>query len=68
MNTYARLAQAINFTGAQNKIAVNSAAERVAVNCGKNACTGTWDWSALSVTGGKAGKITNFSGIKNFTQ
>lgn len=31
-------------------------------------CTGSWDWSALKVTGGKAGPITNFSGIKNFSQ
>ncbi|KAI0342390.1 endo-polygalacturonase PG1 [Trametopsis cervina] len=58
----------INFVGAQNSISVNSDAQRVAVNCGKGACTGTWDWSALSVTGGSAGPITNFNGIENFSQ
>ncbi|CAL1709785.1 unnamed protein product [Somion occarium] len=30
--------------------------------------SGSWDWSALTVTGGSAGKIVNFSGIKNFSQ
>ena len=29
---------------------------------------GTWDWSALSVTGGSAGEIVNFSGIEGFSQ
>ncbi|KAI0766299.1 endo-polygalacturonase PG1 [Irpex lacteus] len=57
----------INFTGAENTIAVNSDAQRVAVNCGSGACTGTWDWSALTVTGGEAGTI-NYSGIENFSQ
>ncbi|KAL1948382.1 hypothetical protein VTO73DRAFT_12457 [Trametes versicolor] len=58
----------VNFVGATNSLTVNSDAERVAVNCGSGSCTGTWDWSALKVTGGKAGPITNFSGIKNFSQ
>ncbi|KAF8600031.1 pectin lyase-like protein [Ceratobasidium sp. AG-I] len=49
----------IAFTG-NNNIAVVDAAQRVAVNCGK----GTWDWTGLTVTGGKAGKIYNFKGIK----
>ncbi|CDO68615.1 Glycoside Hydrolase Family 28 protein [Trametes cinnabarina] len=59
-------------------LTVNSDAERVAVNCGSGSCTGqhllqilhpgTWDWSALKVTGGSAGPIVNFSGIKNFSQ
>ncbi|KAI0791467.1 endo-polygalacturonase PG1 [Irpex lacteus] len=56
----------INFTGSKNSISVASGATRVAVNCGSG-CSGTWDWSALSVSGGKAGKI-NYSGIKNFSQ
>ncbi|CAE6365837.1 unnamed protein product [Rhizoctonia solani] len=43
----------INFTGSTNNIAVTSSAQRVAVNCGTG-CTGTWDWSKLTVTGGKA--------------
>lgn len=29
---------------------------------------GTWDWSALKVSGGTAGKIVNFSGITGFSQ
>ncbi|CAE7230868.1 unnamed protein product [Rhizoctonia solani] len=46
-----------------NNIAVTSDAQRVAVNCGSK-CTGTWDWSGLTVTGGKAGKVYNYKGIK----
>ena len=26
---------------------------------------GTWDWTGLTVTGGKAGKIYNYAGIKS---
>ncbi|KAI0657550.1 endo-polygalacturonase PG1 [Cubamyces menziesii] len=59
---------AVNFVGATNTLTVNSDAMRVAVNCGSGSCTGTWDWSALKVSGGSAGPITNFSGIKNFSQ
>ncbi|OSD00513.1 glycoside hydrolase family 28 protein [Trametes coccinea BRFM310] len=58
----------VNFVGSTNSLTVNSDAERVAVNCGSGSCTGTWDWSALKVTGGSAGPIVNFSGIKNFSQ
>ncbi|CUA74723.1 polygalacturonase [Rhizoctonia solani] len=54
----------INFTGAKNTIAVTSSATRVAVNCGSK-CTGTWDWSALTVTGGKSADTKyRYSGIK----
>ncbi|KAF5328856.1 hypothetical protein D9619_011708 [Psilocybe cf. subviscida] len=58
----------VNFAAPTSTIAVASSAQRVAVNCGKNACTGTWNWSNLKVTGGVAGKITNFSGITGFSQ
>ncbi|KIP05617.1 glycoside hydrolase family 28 protein [Phlebiopsis gigantea 11061_1 CR5-6] len=58
----------INFTGSKTTISVESGAERVAVNCGSGACTGTWDWSELSVSGGSAGKITNFSGISGYSE
>ncbi|KAF7798178.1 hypothetical protein EIP86_009395 [Pleurotus ostreatoroseus] len=58
----------INFVGAENKISVSSGAKRVAVNCGKGSCTGTWNWANLSVSGGSAGSIVNFSGIENFSQ
>ncbi|CUA78524.1 polygalacturonase [Rhizoctonia solani] len=54
----------INFTGSLNNIAVTSSAQRVAVNCGTG-CTGTWDWSQLTVTGGKAADSKyRYSGIK----
>ncbi|KAL4248574.1 glycosyl hydrolase 28 family protein [Abortiporus biennis] len=58
----------VNFVGATNTLTVNSGAQRVAVNCGSGSCTGSWDWSSLKVSGGSAGKIVNFSGIKNFAQ
>ncbi|CAE6437459.1 unnamed protein product [Rhizoctonia solani] len=54
----------INFNGSQNTIAVASGAQRVAVNCGPK-CSGTWDWSKLTVTGGKAADSKfRYSGIK----
>ncbi|KAF8747912.1 Glycosyl hydrolases family 28 [Rhizoctonia solani] len=46
-----------------NNIAVTSDAQRVAVDCGAG-CTGSWDWSGLKVTGGKAGKVYNYKNIK----
>jgi len=49
----------VSFSGAKNSFSVNSGAQQVAVNCGKGSCTGTWDWSELSVTGGEAGEIVN---------
>ncbi|CAE6476171.1 unnamed protein product [Rhizoctonia solani] len=52
-----------DITFGTNNIAVTSNAQRVAVNCGSK-CTGTWDWSGLKVTGGKAGKVYNYKGIK----
>ncbi|EIN14654.1 endo-polygalacturonase PG1 [Punctularia strigosozonata HHB-11173 SS5] len=57
----------VNFIGDTNNIAVASDAVRVAVNCGSGSCTGTWDWSALEVTGGKASEVTGFSGIENWS-
>ncbi|KAB5588849.1 Endo-polygalacturonase PG1 [Ceratobasidium theobromae] len=46
-----------------NNIAVTSSAQRVAVDCGTG-CTGNWDWSGLTVTGGKAEKVYNYKNIK----
>ncbi|KAG8951553.1 hypothetical protein FRC04_005839, partial [Tulasnella sp. 424] len=43
-----------------NTVSVDSSATRVAVNCGSGSCTGTWNWSGLTATGGKAGTI-NYS-------
>ncbi|KAI0318680.1 endo-polygalacturonase PG1 [Amylostereum chailletii] len=57
----------VNFVGSENSFTVNSDAQRVAVNCGSSSCSGTWDWSALSVSGGDAGDI-NFDGITGFSQ
>lgn len=53
----------VNFVGSTTTIAVNSGAKRVEVNCGSGACTGSWDWSKLVVTGGSAGAVSGFSGI-----
>ncbi|KAF8149563.1 polygalacturonase [Crassisporium funariophilum] len=58
----------VNFGSPATSITVNSGAERVAVNCGKGSCTGSWNWSNLKVSGGVAGAITNFAGISGFTQ
>jgi len=49
----------VSFTGS-NTISVNSGAKRVEVNCGSSStCTGTWNFSGLTVTGGSAGAIKN---------
>ncbi|KDN35562.1 hypothetical protein RSAG8_11477, partial [Rhizoctonia solani AG-8 WAC10335] len=54
----------INFNGSQNNIAVTDKAQRVAVNCGSK-CSGNWDWSKLTVTGGKAADSKfRYSGVK----
>nr|1K5C_A Chain A, Endopolygalacturonase [Chondrostereum purpureum]1KCC_A Chain A, ENDOPOLYGALACTURONASE [Chondrostereum purpureum]1KCD_A Chain A, ENDOPOLYGALACTURONASE [Chondrostereum purpureum] len=45
----------VNFTGGATTIKVNNAATRVTVECGN--CSGNWNWSQLTVTGGKAGTI-----------
>ncbi|KAF5343851.1 hypothetical protein D9758_015878 [Tetrapyrgos nigripes] len=49
----------ITFAGT-NTVSVNSAADRVDINCGStSSCTGTWNFAGLKVTGGKAGTIKN---------
>ncbi|TFK74073.1 polygalacturonase [Pluteus cervinus] len=58
----------INFSSSESKIAVNSGADQVAVNCGSGSCQGKWNWADLTVTGGEDGPITNFTGIENFSQ
>ena len=57
----------VNFIGSETTLEVDSDAMQVAVNCGVGACTGTWDWSSLKVSGGEAGEVINFSGIEGFT-
>ncbi|KAL8293543.1 hypothetical protein RQP46_000244 [Phenoliferia psychrophenolica] len=49
----------VSFTGALTTVAVTSKAKQVYVLCGSTACTGTWDWSKLSTSGGSAGSISN---------
>jgi len=49
----------VNFVSPTSTITVDSGAQQVAVNCGAGACTGTWNWANLKVSGGVAGKITN---------
>ncbi|KAK0198145.1 glycoside hydrolase family 28 protein [Armillaria mellea] len=47
----------ISFTGAATTVAVDSDAKRLTVDCG--ACSGTWDFSALTITGGAKGTIVS---------
>ncbi|KAJ3789849.1 glycoside hydrolase family 28 protein [Lentinula aff. detonsa] len=43
-----------------NTVSVNSDADRVDINCGSlSSCSGTWDFSGLTVTGGVEGTILN---------
>lgn len=55
----------INFVGTTNNVAVASGAKEVFVLCGSGSCQGTWDWSALKVSGGSKGSM-NFA-VKGFT-
>ncbi|KAG8849146.1 hypothetical protein FRB96_000932 [Tulasnella sp. 330] len=54
----------VEFTSG-NTVSVSSGADEVDVNCGSGACTGTWNWSGLTTSGGDAGKI-NYSGITGY--
>ncbi|KIY62616.1 glycoside hydrolase family 28 protein [Cylindrobasidium torrendii FP15055 ss-10] len=45
----------INFSGTMNTIAATGDGLKVGVDCGN--CTGTWDWSALTVTSGKTSQL-----------
>ncbi|EIW78097.1 hypothetical protein CONPUDRAFT_75768 [Coniophora puteana RWD-64-598 SS2] len=58
----------ISFTGGATTIETNSSATMVAVDCGEGSCDGTWDWSGLTVSGGKTGAIDNCTVITGFTQ
>ncbi|KAG6372447.1 pectin lyase fold/virulence factor [Boletus reticuloceps] len=49
----------INFNQGSTELSVVQDAQMVAVNCGKNSCTGPWDWSDLKTSGGKIGKFQN---------
>ncbi|KAG8878348.1 hypothetical protein FRB98_006270 [Tulasnella sp. 332] len=54
----------VEFTSG-NTVSVSSGADEVDVNCGSGACTGTWNWSGLTTSGGDAGTI-NYSGITGY--
>ncbi|KZV72185.1 glycoside hydrolase family 28 protein [Peniophora sp. CONT] len=45
----------VNFTGSKTTVTTSGKYPRVGVDCGH--CTGTWDWSQLSATGGEASDI-----------
>ncbi|KIY42978.1 glycoside hydrolase family 28 protein [Fistulina hepatica ATCC 64428] len=45
----------INFTGDATTVEVGDDASRLTVDCG--ACSGTWDFSELTITGGSAGTV-----------
>ncbi|PPQ65450.1 hypothetical protein CVT26_000102 [Gymnopilus dilepis] len=49
----------VNFVSPTTTLSVNSGAQQAAVNCGSGSCTGSWNWSNLKTSGGKAGKLTN---------
>ncbi|THH01440.1 hypothetical protein EW145_g6915 [Phellinidium pouzarii] len=57
----------VNFIGTTTTLEVDSGAMQVAVNCGKGACTGNWDWASLKASGGTVGESINFDGISGFT-
>lgn len=58
----------INFNPGTTSLIASNDAYMVAVNCGSGSCTGTWDWSGLDTSGGKAGSITNNDVITGYTQ
>ncbi|KZT07138.1 glycoside hydrolase family 28 protein [Laetiporus sulphureus 93-53] len=47
----------VNFVGSPTTVTVDAGAYRVTVDCGN--CSGTWDWSELTATGGDAGTIAS---------
>ncbi|KII95065.1 glycoside hydrolase family 28 protein [Plicaturopsis crispa FD-325 SS-3] len=54
----------VTFSGT-NTVSVNSGAQEVFVLCG-TMCTGTWDWSGLTTSGGDEGS-SNYDSITGFT-
>ncbi|KAK0202299.1 glycoside hydrolase family 28 protein [Desarmillaria ectypa] len=49
----------VGFTGSATTVNVGSGAKRLTIDCGN--CSGNWDFSRLTVTGGSAGTITSTS-------
>ncbi|KIJ28307.1 glycoside hydrolase family 28 protein [Sphaerobolus stellatus SS14] len=58
---------AVNFMGSMNTISVASSATPIALNCGKGACTGTWNWSALKTSGGQPNFKANAPTISGYS-
>ncbi|KAF9018468.1 glycoside hydrolase [Hymenopellis radicata] len=56
----------ITFSGTNTVKATKSDTLEVYVLCGDGSCTGTWDWSGLTVSGGEAGSITGNPPITGF--
>ncbi|KAF8918117.1 endopolygalacturonase 1 precursor [Mucidula mucida] len=56
----------ITFKGTNTVKATEDDTLEVYVLCGDGSCTGTWDWSGLSVSGGEAGSITGNPPITGF--
>ncbi|OCF33224.1 hypothetical protein I316_04965 [Kwoniella heveanensis BCC8398] len=57
----------INFTDGNTVEVEGDKAQQVYVLCGDGSCTGTWDWSGLSVSGGSKGNITGNPPITGFS-
>ncbi|KAI5122142.1 hypothetical protein M0805_000789 [Coniferiporia weirii] len=57
----------VSFTGSKTTLDVDSTATNVVVNCGEDACTGTWDWDDLDVSGGETSLFVNFDGVSGGT-
>lgn len=45
----------VNFTGSTTSVSVGSSGKRLVVDCGN--CSGNWDFSKLSITGGKSSSV-----------
>ncbi|KAH7910086.1 glycoside hydrolase family 28 protein [Hygrophoropsis aurantiaca] len=58
----------INFNGSPTTVNTASGAYMVAVDCGVGSCTGTWDWSDLTTSGGEVGPVDNCTVIEGYTQ
>ncbi|WVQ97213.1 hypothetical protein IAU59_004323 [Kwoniella sp. CBS 9459] len=57
----------VNFVNGNTVEVQGSKAQEVYVLCGKGSCTGKWDWSGLSVSGGVKGSITGNPPITGFS-
>ncbi|KAF8513239.1 endo-polygalacturonase PG1 [Gautieria morchelliformis] len=57
----------VNFVGHANTLTVDSTATPVAINCGRNACIGSWSWTSLKTSGGKANYFVNTAQVTGYT-